>query len=77
MALQTLEVIGVLLHHYNIAVEEFENLSQAVREAVAADEIPSADLLNAEDEAREAVLATRQSLLAELEIRGAEIRSGR
>ena len=67
--------ISILILAYQAAVEKFERLSQKVVHALASDELPSGELLASEEDAREAVLAARSLLLAEMEVRDAALRS--
>src|SRR5688500_15306034 len=50
-------VLETLFWSYQTTVEEFEKLSEAVLDKLAADQTPSADLLASEEAARSAVLA--------------------
>jgi hypothetical protein len=67
-------MVGDLFHAYQKAVTQFELANDAVLEALAADEIPSAELFAAEEDARTLVVSARTLLLAELErVRAADV----
>jgi hypothetical protein len=68
-------MISVFFRGYLAAAEDFENVSQKVLDALAADEAPSGDLLAAEQEARETVVAARRLLMAEIKREEEALRS--
>lgn len=68
-------MISVFFRGYLAAAEDFENVSQKVLDALSADETPSGDLLAAEQEARETVVAARSLLMAEIKREEEALRS--